>query len=321
MLPKNEGYLHWHIADWCNYACSYCCENRFDKDKKPRFVKEPLLGAALRFLKALPGHWTVRLTSGEPSTHPELLYITRRLAEMGHDISIITNLSLPLERYQRFVLEAGHRLDYLHISFHLEEADEREFIAKCAALKGFLAKRAAADLMGVYCVALPEYSEKIRSAMERFKGKGIDLKLQLYMPNARALGMRSPRRSAVFLGASRSAPEQPSRLQKAAWSLLKESRWAAVRHEGRKMIESFPGSFEPSAVPKLESPKGKPCLAGIKWIVVDVGGDVWRCHNAYQGDHLPGVYLGNVLKGDVALLPTVLPCSYDYCGCPGHPID
>jgi len=313
MLPKNEGYLHWHIADWCNYACSYCCENRFNKaDKKPRFVKEPLVGAALRFFRALPGHWTVRLTSGEPSAHPELFYITRRLAEMDHKISIITNFSLPLERYQRFVLEAGHRLDYLHISFHLEEADEQEFIAKCAALKSFLAKRAAASLMGVYCVALPEYSEKIRSAMERFKGKGIDLKLQLYMPNARAF----PRGKLIGAGET-GRRKEPSPSGRAALSLLR----TVFHNKGRRMIESFPGSFESSAAPKLESPKGKPCLAGIKWIVVDIRGDVWRCHNARQDGPLPGSHLGNVLKGDVALLPTVLPCSYDSCGCPGHPID
>src|SRR2546425_4014954 len=97
-------HMHWNIADWCNYRCSYCCEGRsVPNNGKDRFASDESIEGSLRFLATLERGWTVRLSSGEPSTHPRLFDLVSGIVAAGHRVAMETNLSLPLDHYRRFV--------------------------------------------------------------------------------------------------------------------------------------------------------------------------------------------------------------------------
>jgi radical SAM family protein len=178
------GHLHWQIADCCNYRCSYCVEGRFDPQPvEHRFTPGALIGRMEKFLSKLEKGWIVRLSSGEPSTHPELFAIAEMVVRSGHRVGMETNLSLPLERYERFVAIAGEGLAYLHVSFHPEEAGMEEFLSKAVALREKM--YALSPRAGIYAVAVatPAATGRLEEARALFARAGLDLHFQRLILN------------------------------------------------------------------------------------------------------------------------------------------
>lgn len=277
MSPSRAGHMHWNIADWCNYRCSYCCEGRFQPNlDRPKFLEDALLDAGLRFLATLDKGWTVRLSSGEPSAHPRLLDLTRGIVAAGHRVAMETNLSLPLERYQEFLAAAGENLAYLHASLHLEETSAEAFLAKCLVLRDRISAVPGAGLFAA-AVATSARVQDIASAIALFERSGLKLNLQL---------------------------------------LLSFMRDGSADYRAN-VLEPLREHFEPAAHLKQESHRGKSCFAGGRWLLLDMEGDVWRCHAA-RGEG--GVRLGNVAQGSFELDREPRACVYDYCGCPGKPV-
>jgi len=101
----------------CNLDCAYC--NEYDK------VSSPVpLGTMLRRIDLLAGLGTtiITLSGGEPTLHPELDAIIRRIREREAIATLITNgYLLTPERIQR-LNRAG--LDYLQISIDNALPDE-----------------------------------------------------------------------------------------------------------------------------------------------------------------------------------------------------
>jgi len=58
--------------------------------------------------------------------------------------------------------------------------------------------------------------------------------------------------------------------------------------------------------------EGRMCWAGARYLIVDHGGEAYRCYPArrYREEHL-----GNVLDPGFALRDGPAPCPYDYCNC------
>ncbi len=78
---------HLVVTRRCNLSCGYC--NEFDRTSAP--VPRELVEARLRKLRDLRT-WMVCLTGGEPTLHPELAALVRRMAELGfRRRQIITN--------------------------------------------------------------------------------------------------------------------------------------------------------------------------------------------------------------------------------------
>jgi MoaA/NifB/PqqE/SkfB family radical SAM enzyme len=100
--PPGEPAPRLPVADWlrhgpflahlvvtrrCNLSCGYC--NEYDRTSSP--VAFELLDQRLEKLRQLRT-WMVCLSGGEPTTHPELARIVRRMTELGfRRRQIITN--------------------------------------------------------------------------------------------------------------------------------------------------------------------------------------------------------------------------------------
>jgi organic radical activating enzyme len=132
-----KGYdkLHfeWFLVDWCNYACSYCnaaemMTEKFSKETSPSKFK-----LVLQKLQRLDMNFEMDLFGGEPTLHPEFLYILEQLNAMSHCqlIEIKTNLSKPLHFLQEIV---KFNLVKLSASYHAEYYNQT-FLDKCVALR------------------------------------------------------------------------------------------------------------------------------------------------------------------------------------------
>ena len=101
----------------CNLACTYC--NEYDKDSPPVPTEE-----MVRRIDKLGGLGTAIITfsGGEPTLHPDLDALIRRVRERGAIATIITNGYLLTPERIRQLNAAG--LDYLQISIDNVQPDE-----------------------------------------------------------------------------------------------------------------------------------------------------------------------------------------------------
>ena len=87
--------VSWNITGACNYRCTYCVQKKSSKKHVPS-TKE-----VDRFLAAfgeLPGSWEFKISGGEPFVLPGIVRIAAGLREVGHQVSMLTNLSASMER-------------------------------------------------------------------------------------------------------------------------------------------------------------------------------------------------------------------------------
>jgi MoaA/NifB/PqqE/SkfB family radical SAM enzyme len=267
----------WHIADWCNYKCSYCCEGRFapTQIQEQRYVPDAMIEKAALFFSSLKEKWIVRLASGEPSTHPRLFEILKAVTAAGHHIDMTTNLSLPLKHYERFVTEAGGRFKLIHASYHPEHADLDDFAAKCAALQRTIRATAETGHLVASCVATRDNLPTLDRTRAVFERQGVTFLLQ---------------REVLSSGFIEYSEREIAALR--AW-------------------------FEDSTDMKTESPRGKSCLAGQRWLFLTFQGNLWRCNT--DADKRLGL-LGNIGDAAFKFEPRGGPCAHDVCFCPGGPI-
>src|SRR3954453_13974058 len=100
----------------CNLACTYC--NEFDKDSPPVPTDE-----MLRRIDKLAelGTGIITFSGGEPTLHPDLDLLIRRVRDQGAIATIITNAYLLTPQRIKRLNEAG--LDYLQISIDNVQPD------------------------------------------------------------------------------------------------------------------------------------------------------------------------------------------------------
>jgi hypothetical protein len=250
-----------------------------------------MISAGLGFISGLPGGWTVRLSSGEPSAHPALIDIVRGISRLGQRVAMESNLSLPLERYLDFVSAAGPQLAYLHVSLHLDETPLQDFVEKCRRLRDRNRSLGTDAELIVATVARPDRLRDIEAAAQVLRKNGFSLVLQAYFD------MRS-----------RTLADMPSKA-----SLL------AARSCLEEAVEFNSGAA---------GPRGRLCAAGLRWLLLDFKGDVWRCQQALRESRAPKAasepaldgHLGNLLRGRARLSSQAAPCPYSFCPCPGHVI-
>jgi MoaA/NifB/PqqE/SkfB family radical SAM enzyme len=101
----------------CNLACAYC--NEYDKTSEP--VPAARLEARLDKLAEL-GTSVVTLTGGEPTLHPDLDALIRRVRRHGMLAGLITNGFFLMPERIRRLNEAG--LDHLQISIDNVDPDD-----------------------------------------------------------------------------------------------------------------------------------------------------------------------------------------------------
>jgi MoaA/NifB/PqqE/SkfB family radical SAM enzyme len=164
-----EGVVSWNMNTTCNYRCSYCTQ-RFVDNRGQWAADLP------RFLAAfagLPGDWEVKLSGGEPFRHPSFLEAVGALAGAQRRVSVVTNLSAPLEDLYEFADRTRARPGLVSASLHLEYADPQEFLDKIRAL----AARHTGHVV-VTCVATRANLPRLEQLRERFVAVGVAFRVQ-----------------------------------------------------------------------------------------------------------------------------------------------
>ncbi|MCL6451762.1 MAG: radical SAM protein [Acetobacteraceae bacterium] len=99
--------LHLELTGRCNLACLYCYNARFN----PRSGAAPELG--LRHLEGLLeeaaglGYRAVVLSGGEPLLHPDFTGVARLCADIGLNVTLFTNASVPRRRWETAIEAPG----------------------------------------------------------------------------------------------------------------------------------------------------------------------------------------------------------------------
>jgi len=121
--------IYWNITKKCNYKCSYCTAKKIlcDYEERDSDAKKIIN----EFKNKLVGKWTFVLGgSGEPFMKKDLFEISRCLIKLGHRVCIVTNFSLPVDKYLEFCKLFGKNITWFHVGLHLEYVSLNDFIEK-----------------------------------------------------------------------------------------------------------------------------------------------------------------------------------------------
>jgi len=131
---RKYACLMWNITRRCGFGCDYC---PFHNDTSPFTSRENVdrilswIGTNLPSTKNAP--WAqITLFGGEPTLHPEFIYIVRHLSLLGFDqIPIYTNFSAPIGLYLDALMSKSI---VLILTYHEQHMTAENFIEKLATL-------------------------------------------------------------------------------------------------------------------------------------------------------------------------------------------
>lgn len=161
--------IEWQVCGRCNYACSYCIQ------KPARRVGEPDAATARRFVDffaGLPEPWEVKMSGGEPFACPAFLdeIVPGLVDRTPHTVSVLTNLSAPRARLERFAALTRGRLGIVSASLHLEHTTVPAFLERALALRAAMDPSAA---LVVNAVLVPGRLEAVAAAARQVTGAGL----------------------------------------------------------------------------------------------------------------------------------------------------
>jgi MoaA/NifB/PqqE/SkfB family radical SAM enzyme len=166
------GVVSWNMNDTCNYRCSYCTQ-RFMPE---RSYKLQDIRGTLDAFGALPGHWEVKLSGGEPFLQPGLEEIVAGLVDRGHLVSVQTNFSASRDRLLRFLEITSGALHVFAASLHLDFDSPESFLDKARIVQAALTEGAS---FCVTSVATPERLAELHDTVAPFfERHGISFKVQ-----------------------------------------------------------------------------------------------------------------------------------------------
>ena len=119
----NEIFFSWQLIDKCQYNCTYCSSVNYNLNtfnNKNLKVWKPFL--RMLNMSRLGIKFTVELLGGEPTIHPDIHEIIKKLSENKNctGIDLITNLAKPYSFYEKFYsVESKNKLALL-TSYHPE---------------------------------------------------------------------------------------------------------------------------------------------------------------------------------------------------------
>lgn len=163
--------VEWQVCGVCNYDCSYCIQSKRTRVGHP---SDDEVERFLAFFGALPGHWEIKMTGGEPFAFRAFLgrIVPGLIADTPHTISVLTNLSAPLAQLERFARLTRGRLGIVSASLHLEHVGVAEFVEKAAAFRAMIDP--AARLV-VNAVLVPGRLAEVRAAEAALGAAGLRL--------------------------------------------------------------------------------------------------------------------------------------------------
>ena len=278
-LHLNAVTFMWEIWYACNYRCTYCpweMANSWEKmAKKNRVVPAAEWIACWDRIHSKYGASHLYLLGGEPLLYPGIEELLRGVSKK-HYLSIITNLSLPLDTIKRFAKELPPERVRFGPSFHPQFADLDEFVEKTVVLNE------AGFQPWVSIVAWPPFVDKLQGYKDAFTKRGIPPIVQTFFGTYE--GKQYPQ----------------------AFTAEEKSEISAQLPEDNPDLEPY-GLREQSTF-------GKPCMSGHIYSKVLADGDVHRCGSVVDYDNPPPP-MGNILNPDFALWSGPTPCPRLTCRC------
>jgi MoaA/NifB/PqqE/SkfB family radical SAM enzyme len=231
------GAVTWNITTACNYRCSYCTQ-QFLEDRKRLLKNAPAFIAAF---SRLPGRWEIKMSGGEPFTHPALCEIAEGLRRQNHLVSVVTNFSASRERLKAFLDASGSSLRVFSASFHPEYAGRNNqeftaFVEKCRWMAGHLDAEVS---FNVTCVATRDNLAQLTDYAETFARAGVTFKVQ------------------------------PEKRDREVIEYTDEEQELLLSLGGHNMTGVLAPDFS-----------GQPCWAGALYFTLDDRGHAWRCYPA-----------------------------------------
>lgn len=116
-------YLRLSVTDVCNFSCTYCLPDGYQKTHDDVFLTVPEIGRLVTAFAEM-GTWKIRLTGGEPTVRPDFIDIAKTVSAIPgiRRMAFTTNgYKLP-ERAQGFY-DAGLRA----INVSIDSLDPRKF--------------------------------------------------------------------------------------------------------------------------------------------------------------------------------------------------
>ena len=177
-LPASYNYIACFLTLECKLGCNYCINTfRAPGRAKRQLILGPEWVEALNRLDC-PSDTPVTLQGGEPSLHPDFIWIINHLKD-SLNIDILTNLDFDVGMFIRQVnpqrLKRAAPYPSIRISYHPDRMDLDELIAKTLQLQ-------KADFsVGIFGVLYPPLLEKIRLAKEKCLARGIDFRTKEFL--------------------------------------------------------------------------------------------------------------------------------------------
>lgn len=176
-MPESYNYIGVFLTFACNLQCSYCI-NYFEQDiiKRKDISGKDWVRGLNRIISRddLP----VTLQGGEPSLHPDFIYIINNL-KPELNIDILTNLEFDVEEFIKKVNpdRVKRKAPYAPIraSYHPEQMDLDEIIRKT------LRMQEANFSIGIWGITHPKYEKMILEAQKRCQKLGIDFRTKDFL--------------------------------------------------------------------------------------------------------------------------------------------
>lgn len=281
-----RGYFEWNLrVTWAgpstcnaNPICPYCC-TAYERSQRHGTFPVPvdeLQDALVRFTYD-NGPCLLSVCWGESMVNDDMARIVGAVGEFNR-VDLVTNLVFPLERL-RF-LENKENFA-LCTSFHPQLFNNDVY--------QFISKRKAVEAAGIHCgvteiVAYPDYLPYIPEWVKVLTANECNPSLLPFN------GWHEPTKK--FYPASYTEDE---------WRLIKGG--LILIHEDK--------DFRDGILDQCESPKGKMCTTGMRYVYLDWTGTVRRCViPQHEGPDI----LGNIFTG-YQLLAEPAPCGGDGCPC------
>lgn len=157
--------VEWQVCGVCNYDCTYCIQSPKNRVGHP---SPDEVSSFLRFFAELPDAWEVKMTGGEPFAFDAFLdrIVPGLVDTTPHTLSVLTNLSAPPAKLERFAALTRGRLGIVSASIHLEHVEVEAFVEKARAFRAAIDPAATMVINAVLAPGRLDQVDAARAAIE-----------------------------------------------------------------------------------------------------------------------------------------------------------
>ncbi len=176
-VPDSYNYVGVFLTFGCNLQCSYCINN-FEGNSLKCATISGIEWVRLLNRLHIRGDLPVSLQGGEPSLHPDFIYIINNI-KPELNIDILTNLTFDIDAFIKLVnpdrIRRNAPYASIRVSYHPETMDLQETTEKVlkALDKGYS--------IGIWSILHPFYKDQVLEAQEACIKRGIDFRTKEFL--------------------------------------------------------------------------------------------------------------------------------------------